>query len=455
MHPVTAHAAAAVALTLLSGVPGLTMAQDLEGGSRFVAPSSVLSQVSMFTYQEGRKSDLILRAAPVLSGGEGKIEVEFEDGTASIDAEVRRMPAPGTLGPYTAYVLWALTPDGRASNIGVVAGMDDDKGELETQHAASQFSLIVTAEPHFAVSTPSSAVVMYNVADKVRGIETKIASQFEHADYSNLSPIERDGRPVELIQAEYSVTIAHAADADVYVPTELQAAQAKLDAARTAWASSRNRDRKSTPDIAREAVIAAEAARRAALVAGVAAQEEAQRRAAAQAARDAERERAAAARAEAANAAALEAETRARAEARAELMNRLSAVLPTRETDRGLVSEISGVQFATGTANINQAARERLARFSGIVASYPELDLRIEGHTDNVGTDAANTELSLRRAIRVREYLVSLGVPLSSIEVDGFGESRPVADNDTVAGRARNRRVEIVISGGLLVAGNR
>ena len=59
--------------------------------------------------------------------------------------------------------------------------------------------------------------------------------------------------------------------------------------------------------------------------------------------------------------------------------------LPTHETDRGLVSEIGGVQFATGTANLNSAARESLARLSGIVASYPDLKFAIVGHTDNAG----------------------------------------------------------------------
>jgi outer membrane protein OmpA-like peptidoglycan-associated protein len=135
-------------------------------------------------------------------------------------------------------------------------------------------------------------------------------------------------------------------------------------------------------------------------------------------------------------------------------LNRLSAVLPTRETDRGLVSEIGGVQFATATANLNPPARETLARFSGIVASYPELRFTIEGHTDNVGSDATNSELSLRRALSVRDYLIGLGVAASRIDVDGYGPSRPVADNSTVQGRARNRRVEIVISGGMLTADN-
>ena len=88
----------------------------------------------------------------------------------------------------------------------------------------------------------------------------------------------------------------------------------------------------------------------------------------------------------------------------------------------------------------------------GIVASYPDLDFKIEGHTDSTGSAATNTELSLRRAITVRDYLIGQGVPAPRIDVDGFGPDRPVADNSTADGRARNRRVEIVLSGGPLEA---
>jgi outer membrane protein OmpA-like peptidoglycan-associated protein len=454
----TTRAAATAAIGLFGLLPGFASAQDLER-SRFIASSDVLSQISLFTYQEDRKSDLIFRATPVLSTGEGKAEVEYENGNAQIYAEVKKMPPPRLLGPYTTYVLWALTPDGRASNAGVLTGPEGDDGFIQTQHPASQFALIVTAEPHFAVSAPSNMVVMYNVADKLKGVETKISSLFERADYSSLEPIEVDGRPVELIQAEYAIAIANAVGAEEFVPNHLYSAQAKLDAARTAWGSSKSRDRNSAAGIAREAVIAGEDARRAALVARVEADARAEREAAAEAAAAAERERAAAATQQAVEAAARiaaeQAQTRAWAEARALLLNRLSAVLPTRETDRGLVSEIGGVQFATGTANLNPPARESLARFSGIVASYPELRFTIEGHTDDVGSDATNRELSLRRAMSVRDYLISLGVPSMSFEVEGYGPWRPVADNTSAEGRARNRRVEIVISGGMLVAGNR
>jgi outer membrane protein OmpA-like peptidoglycan-associated protein len=478
---------AALIVALLATMPNIAATQNLER-SRFIATSDVLSRISMFTFQERRKSDLIFRATPILSEGEGKAEVEYQDGNASIVAEVKDMPPPAELGPYTTYVLWALTPDGRASNEGVLTGPEGGRDILYTQYSASQFTLIVTAEPHFAVSAPSNVVVLYNVPDKVRGIETKISSLFERADYTALAPLAPEGRPVELVQAEYSLAIARAAGAEDYAANALSAAAAKLTAANTAWGSSRSRDRKMVPDLAREAVVAGEDARRAALAERVEVDARAERERAVQAAaeaaaaaerdraeaerlrREADREREAAAAAEAARlakaeadalaaaaaqAAAREADARARAEARASLLNRLSSVLPTRETERGLVSEIGGVQFATGTANLNGGARETLARFSGIVASYPELEFRIEGHTDNVGSDATNAELSLRRALTVRDYLVRLGVPMTSIDVDGYGPTRPVASNETVEGRARNRRVEIVISGGLLVAGNR
>ena len=132
----------------------------------------------------------------------------------------------------------------------------------------------------------------------------------------------------------------------------------------------------------------------------------------------------------------------------------MNEALPTRDTSRGLVAEIGGVQFATGTANINGGARESLSKFSGIVASYPGLRFKVEGHTDNTGSAAMNTELSLKRAMTVRDYLIERGVPASSIDVAGLGLSTPIGDNSTTAGRERNRRVEIVVSGGPLIAAN-
>jgi len=143
------------------------------------------------------------------------------------------------------------------------------------------------------------------------------------------------------------------------------------------------------------------------------------------------------------------ADERARSEAMAaeSLQNRLALVLPTRKTERGLVSELGGVQFATGTATLTGSARESLARFAGVVASYPSLRYVVEGHTDNTGSEAKNRELSLRRAISVRDYLIGQGIAASTTDVAGLGSSAPVSDNLSADGRARNRRVEIVVSG--------
>ena len=108
------------------------------------------------------------------------------------------------------------------------------------------------------------------------------------------------------------------------------------------------------------------------------------------------------------------------------------------------------MQFATGAATLNASARESLARFAGIVNVYPQLELRIEGHTDSTGSQETNRRLSYERAIAVRDYLRGQGVQDPNIQVAGLGPDQPVASNETSEGRARNRRVEIIISGDLV-----
>ena len=76
--------------------------------------------------------------------------------------------------------------------------------------------------------------------------------------------------------------------------------------------------------------------------------------------------------------------------------------------------------------------------------------LEVEGHTDSVGTDDYNQSLSERRAESVKSYLIQQGIDRSSITSRGFGESQPVASNDTADGRQRNRRVELVVSGDII-----
>src|SRR5450432_4766623 len=134
-------------------------------------------------------------------------------------------------------------------------------------------------------------------------------------------------------------------------------------------------------------------------------------------------------------------------ELRAKLLQQFSVILETRDTVRGLVVNIGDVLFDTGKYTLRSPAREALAKLSGIVLAYPGLKLQVEGHTDSVGASDFNQKLSEERAGSVRDYLVQQRVDAGSISAAGFGEGLPIADNASAAGRQKNRRVEIIVSG--------
>jgi len=232
-----------------------------------IASADVMSRISIFSYREGPKSDLFLRGTLFAPMTEGRVEVEYQDGNAEIDVKVDDLPDPASFGPYTAYVLWALTPDGRAASQGVLLEFAGGDGDLETSYGGSQFALIVTAEPHFAVTAPSTMVVLYNVADDVKGDEAKITTVTEQADYSGLSsmPIDENESPPWLVQARYAVAIAAAAGAERFAPQAYEIAREKLAAAEDAARGRKKKAaREAAHDLAHEAVVASEDARRAA-----------------------------------------------------------------------------------------------------------------------------------------------------------------------------------------------
>jgi outer membrane protein OmpA-like peptidoglycan-associated protein len=141
-----------------------------------------------------------------------------------------------------------------------------------------------------------------------------------------------------------------------------------------------------------------------------------------------------------------------RTELRQRLLQQLNTILETRDTARGLIVNMSDVLFDTGRYTLRPAAREKLAKISGIVLAHPGLRLEVEGHTDSVGGDAYNQRLSEQRADTVRAYLVGQGINPDTVLARGFGKSMPVASNDTAAGRQQNRRVELVVSGDVIGA---
>jgi len=135
------------------------------------------------------------------------------------------------------------------------------------------------------------------------------------------------------------------------------------------------------------------------------------------------------------------------ASARALLLEQQLAVLQARDTERGLVMTLQeGVLFEYDRAELKPGAMRNLSPLIAFLKDYPIRTLLIEGYTDNIGSDSYNLDLSQRRAMAVRDFLVMNGISADRIIARGYGESYPVTSNTNEAGRQQNRRVEIVIS---------
>lgn len=229
--------------------------------------------------------------------------------------------------------------------------------------------------------------------------------------------------------------------------------RARTDANLARGDANRARDAASSARYAEiQAMADADAARRAANSARIS---EAQASAGTDAARrDAEAARSSEAQASAnADAARRDAESARRSEARtqanadaqaADLRHRIKA-LEAEITDRGLVLTLGDLLFATDRATLEPGADRHLDRLVGFLERYPQRRVEIEGHTDNVGANQYNLGLSQRRAESVLNYLTQRGIDSNRLSALGLGQERPIASNDTAAGRQQNRRVEIII----------
>jgi outer membrane protein OmpA-like peptidoglycan-associated protein len=178
------------------------------------------------------------------------------------------------------------------------------------------------------------------------------------------------------------------------------------------------------------------------------AEQEAAARVAAEADAARARQEAEAARAEA------DAARRQAAEAEAQLFQRLQEldqlianVTGVRETERGLSVVLGQGLFAVGQSSLSPRARDEVGRIAAVLAQFPDRRIAVEGHTDATGSAASNQRLSEQRAASVRAALIANGIDPNRVEMVGHGQDLPIADNATVAGRAENRRVEIVILG--------
>jgi outer membrane protein OmpA-like peptidoglycan-associated protein len=527
-------------------VTGTTVAQTLPNPSQQgsgAAPQgptpifrvTVVGHITPAVNYRPRKGDteIDFKGTTLMPLAEGKAKVQGKKGVIDIEASFDKLQSPGQFGPeYLTYVLWAITPEGRATNLGEVQ-VNGDEARVHVTTELQAFGMILTAEPYFAVTQPSDVVVMENsLRDGTKGNMEVIQAKYEllkRGTYQmnqdmrqfKLKALE-PGAPLDLAEARNAVMLARIAGADKHADDSYAKATRLLTEAESAQARKRGSD--AVMMSARQAVQTAEDARlislqkqeeafqaeqrerakeRETAALDRARAEEATRRlaeierlqaenariaaerdkAAAEAARQAaeaaaQQARALAAQSErdkaAAEAARLAAESaRSSAEAQArqaqeaaaqadrekaalrdQLKQQLNQVLETRESARGLIVNLSDVLFDTGSADLKPVTREKLARVAGILLSHPDLKLQIEGHTDSVGEEAYNQRLSENRADSVRSYLVAQGIASGAVGTHGFGESQPIASNDSPAGRQQNRRVELVVAGDAIGASN-
>ena len=132
----------------------------------------------------------------------------------------------------------------------------------------------------------------------------------------------------------------------------------------------------------------------------------------------------------------------------AEMQQALAAVEAAsiqREQDILAITLKSDFSFDFDSAIIKPGAEDEIARIAAVLIKYPQTNISIEGHTDSKGAEEYNMDLSKNRAEAVKASLIGRGLTSSRLQTIGFGESKPVATNDTEAGRQQNRRVRIVI----------
>ncbi len=446
-----------------------------------------------YQYRSGMPTQIDFRGTVLLPEGKGDATVESKAGRTDIDAHFEHVTPPSRYGKeYLTYVLWAITPEGRAKNLGEVLAGSSDKAKLHVTTDLQAFGMIVTAEPYAAVRQPSDVVVMENevrpdTVGTIEPINVKYdllpRGQYTYDVPASLAAAEGNGQLVgmkqyeellEIYQAQNAVQIARAQGADKYAADTLAKAQQLLTTAQNLEAS--HSDRSSIVQNAREAAQTAEDARAITMkrkqsdeVAAAKAEAEREREQRLKAEADAQTARAQAS----ADRAELEQE-RARVQStaavttqpalppqpppapatvmvespqqaanqqkralRINIYDQLGASsLETTDTPRGLLVTIPAGDF--NGHSLQPMLSGQLARVAAVIRAHPGLSVEVD---DN--GEGSNTE----RAEAVRDALQASGVPASAISVQAAGNSRPVASTATPGGRELNRRVEIAISG--------
>jgi len=417
-------------------------------------------------------------------------EARAEATVKAIDTQVRveaswKKLQPALLfgGDVTTYVLWAVTRDGLVENLGELP-VRDDSGSATFQTGQKAFGLLVTAESYPGVTGPSELVVFASGApDSKAAPATPFAfsglgpaPKANNPTISNMSWTSKD--PVSLAQAQKILEIARNLKASEVNPKAMQEASVALAQAAN---SARGGSRSAVEDYSRRASsLASEAIRDTNKVAAAAktAAEKAAQEANTAAEKAALEQRVAVTRQEGeATAAGLKSQIdqiaaernalamekaaleKQRADLEAErdaLAKRLGGALDRvssfSKTGRGMMMSLGDISFDVGQATLKTSTQVALGKLAGVLLMLPDQNIRIEGFTDSTGSEETNRKLSAARAKAVRDFLEEQGVSAGRMTYGGYGPANPVASNDTAAGRAKNRRVEITLAEGQIEA---
>jgi hypothetical protein len=407
---------AAIGLALLTASP-YGLAQKVEQGVAIVS-ETIASRVDGFSYSPDSTSRLDFAGTSLGLGAMGEASVKISHGKTEISGKFQKLPEPGSLGPFAVYILWLVTPEGRAINIGML-NREDDRARIEAVTPLSSFALIVTAEPHFAVSIPSKYVVLQNVGKGVKGVKLEVTSLAAREDYSTLQPAVPDKKhplPLDLVMARYAMAIAQAAGAQELAQAAYDRGRTALQSAEAAQVSKKSSDRERVPEFAREAIQAGEDARAGAETRRTGAEKASQA--------DQLKDRELTIKDEEAKGAKLQAELIAlrqrlqaaekqlpsptsRVALASELLSKWFTVPPP--TDAGLTVHVPENMFVKTHTDLVPAMQQRLSLATGALLGIGKLSVSVSPSVQS-SSDPQKLALSQQRARTVMEWLQSMGV---------------------------------------------
>ena len=483
---------AVVTLAILLAAPVLAAAAEV--------------QLISMSIPDGTSIDIrFLKTSRAPKNAAMQASVSSSKGQTSVKLLFQKMePAVLFAGDISAYVLWAVTLDGSAENLGEVpVDKKNASGSQQYLFGKKIFALMVTAEPFSTVNHPTDVVLftsgqttvpnvrytpfafknfsseakpaiesiaMFQYNDDTPAAVRQAAKAIEMAEKLNaaeVNPKAVDGAKIAFGEAmaakgnkslmadraRAAAQLASQAIKEMLKAQEVKAAaeveerrlaeKTALEARATTaeGESARIAQQLKEVEVQRQA-LAIETSDLAKLTEKLTAEKDAiaGERDSVKAERDAvkaERDLVAADR---------EAIKKERDELASMLKGALSSVAETSESARGVVVSLSGILFDVGKATLKPASQISVAKLAGILMVFPSMNLSIEGFTDSTGTNETNMKLSMERARTVYEFLLGQGISNDRMKYRGFGPENPVAPNDNEANRAKNRRVEVVLT---------